>query len=666
MSMGRLGRAAAAALRRTGAPAGAATLGRLGASALDAARHPTIPWRTLGAFAFVILAMTALSIVPYWSARRLEPRRRRVDSVVEPARRLTTRVELEIALQMAGGRAFLLTRDPAFLVGARDALDMGRQAIASLEPLARQLGPDVVARLEVVERLGRRWYAANEGLLPGAVGPAGYLRRIPEQQRRSEELLRATAALEREIAFAGREYQRDIRASERRGVAIAVALVWLALLAALTVGWIFWRQRTLVVQAGSARAEAERRASNEEALRDAAAAMAGAVGTADVAQRIAQRTLEATSAGGVYIGSLEPDAAEVRVLAVAGEGVPAVEHRFPCAGSPAERALEGRRGAIVVTHRPAAPKRAGAAGAECTELIVPLADALGALGVLVLVYAGPRPALGREARARAGTFGELAALALRKGRLLEEAERRGRELERMAENRALLLRGFSHDLKNPLWAADGFLQLLELGVRGPISAAQQECVVCARRSLGAALKLVQDLIELGRAGAGRIEVDATPTDLAGCLRDVVADHRAGAETREIRVHIDIPGQLPTVPTDSARVRQIMDNLLSNAIKYTPPGGVVMVRAGLRPASDGGAGVWLAVDVADSGLGIRSEEQGLVFEEFTRFGPLAGVPGAGIGLAISQRVAGALGGRITLQSQEGAGSTFTLWLPVDAA
>ncbi|HET9983675.1 MAG TPA: HAMP domain-containing sensor histidine kinase [Longimicrobiales bacterium] len=648
------------------AAAGAAKFGRLGAAALHAARHPTIPWRMFGAFAFVILAMTVLSIAPYWSARRLEPRRRRVDSVVEPARRLTTRLELGIALQMAGGRAFLLTRDPAFLVGARDALDMGRQAIASLDPLARQLGPDVVARLEVVERLGRRWYAANEGLLPGAVAPAAYLRRIPEQQRRSEELLRATAALEREIAFAGREVQREIRASEGRDVAIAAALAWLALLAALTVGWIFWRQRTLVVEAGSARAEAERRASDEEALRDAAAATAGALGTADVAQRIAQRTLEATSAGGAYIGSLEPDAAEVRVIAVAGEAVPAVEHRFRYAGSPAERALEGRGRAIVVTHRPAAPERAAAADAEGTELIVPLADALGALGVLVLRYAGPRSAPGREARARAATFGELAALALRKGRLLEEAERRGRELERMAENRALLLRGFSHDLKNPLWAADGFLQLLELGVRGPISAAQQECVVCARRSLGAALKLVQDLIELGRAGTGRIEVEATPTDLAGCLRDVVADHRAGAETREIRVHVDIPGELPIVPTDSARVRQIMDNLLSNAIKYTPPGGVVTVRAGLRPPSDGGAGVWLAVDVADSGLGIRSEEQGLVFEEFARVGPLAGVPGAGIGLAISQRVAGALGGRITLQSQEGAGSTFTLWLPLGAA
>lgn len=666
MSLTRMGRAAAAALRGTATPSRAAALGHRVATALRALRQPTIPWRTAGAFAFVVVAMTALSIVPYWSARRMEPRRERVDTVVEPARRLTTRIELAVALQMAGSRGFALTRDPTFLVGAREALDMGRAAITALDPLARQLGPDVAIRLDSVERLGRRWYAANEDLVPGSVTAAAYLRRIPEQRRHSDELLRATAALQREIAYAGRTYQRQIRASERRGVAIAVGLVWVAVLAAVTLARIFWRQRTLVVQAGSARAEAERRASDEGALHAAAAALAGAQSTADVLRQIAEYALEATKAGGAYIAGIDPDGAVLRVLAAAGEGVPPPEHCLPYAGSPAERALRGRRGAAVVAVRHAPPDPATGESAKPAGLLVALADALGALGVLVLLYPGPRPALGRDTRARAATFGELAALALRRGRLLEEAEQRTRELERMAESRALLLRGFSHDLKNPLWAADGFLQLLELGVRGPISAEQQECVLCARRSLSAALKLVQDLIELGRAGTGRIEVEPAPTDVARCLRDIVADHSAAAETRGIRVHADIPGELPTVPTDSTRVRQIMDNLLSNAIKYTPRGGRITVRAGLRPPADGRAGIWLAVDVADSGLGIRSDEQRRVFDEFTRLGHLAGVPGAGIGLAISQRVAGALGGHITLESQEGAGSTFTLWLPVDAA
>jgi signal transduction histidine kinase len=237
------------------------------------------------------------------------------------------------------------------------------------------------------------------------------------------------------------------------------------------------------------------------------------------------------------------------------------------------------------------------------------------------------------------------------------------ELHRASEYRALLLRGFSHDLKNALGATDGFLELLELGYRGPLAPQQQEAVVCGRRSLRAALGLLQDMFDMVRT-AGGLEVNREPTDMRVCLRNVVEENRAGAETRQILMDAQIPAQLPAIDTDAGRVRQIVENLLINALKYTPAGGAVSVRADIRCDDAVSPRTWLIVDVEDNGPGIAPRDQVRAFQEFARFGGDE-IPGAGIGLAISQRVATALGGRITLQSEPGFGSTFTLWLPVPA-
>ena len=125
--------------------------------------------------------------------------------------------------------------------------------------------------------------------------------------------------------------------------------------------------------------------------------------------------------------------------------------------------------------------------------------------------------------------------------------------------------------------------------------------------------------------------------------------------------LDLPDTVPPVVSDPARVRQVLANLLSNAIKYTPAGGRVTVRARTRTDGAPAPGEWIAAEVVDTGRGIPPEQQRQLFQEFTRFDS-ASAEGAGIGLAISQRIAEALGGRITVESQVGAGSTFTLWLP----
>jgi signal transduction histidine kinase len=225
------------------------------------------------------------------------------------------------------------------------------------------------------------------------------------------------------------------------------------------------------------------------------------------------------------------------------------------------------------------------------------------------------------------------------------------------------MRGFTHDVKNPLGAADGFLALMEDGIQGELTAQQRESVGRSRRSIRVALDLIDHLLELARAETGQLELECVRMDVRATVREVVDDVRAQAEMNELTLTCELPAELPTIESDPARVRQIIGNLLSNAVKFTPDGGRVTIRVGARAntaARD--AGEWVAIDVLDTGPGIAPEQQAMVFQEFTRFSPSA-AHGTGIGLAISQRIAQALGGAISVKSEVGKGSTFTLWLPV---
>jgi PAS domain S-box-containing protein len=242
-----------------------------------------------------------------------------------------------------------------------------------------------------------------------------------------------------------------------------------------------------------------------------------------------------------------------------------------------------------------------------------------------------------------------------------EADARREELQRLTESRARLVRGFSHDVKNPLGAADGFLQLLEDGVMGGVTEKQKESLARARSSLHQALGLIGDLVDLARAEAGQLEIHRAPADVGALARELAESHRAQAGARGLELSSDVPPDLPSVVTDAARVRQVLGNLLSNAVKYTERGGTV-VRASVR--EDGPRpGRWIAVAVEDTGPGIPEEKRELLFHEFIRLQP-QGSDGAGIGLAISRRIARLLGGEITLGGEVGKGSVFTLWLPLE--
>lgn len=241
------------------------------------------------------------------------------------------------------------------------------------------------------------------------------------------------------------------------------------------------------------------------------------------------------------------------------------------------------------------------------------------------------------------------------------AERRREELEKVTESRARLMRGFTHDVKNPLGAADGFLALLEDDIFGPLAAPQRDGIGRARRGIGQALALIGRTLELARAESGEVDLRSEQMDARDIVRDVVDEHHAQAEAKHVAMAAQLPRDPLMVLSDPLRVRQIIGNLISNAVKYTKSGGCVDVIASAQRDGDAPApGDWVVITVADTGPGIAPENIPTVFDEFVRFDPETA--GSGVGLAISQHVARALGGAITVRSTLGVGSRFSLWLP----
>lgn len=244
-----------------------------------------------------------------------------------------------------------------------------------------------------------------------------------------------------------------------------------------------------------------------------------------------------------------------------------------------------------------------------------------------------------------------------------EAEQRRVDLERVTESRTRLVRGFTHDVKNPLGAADGFLALLEDGAYGELTTEQRVSLAKSRRSIHEALDLTRKLVELAQAEAGRLDIQHVSLDPHATAREVAEAFRPLATSSGLTMEIELSGDVPLIESDPPRVRQVLANLVSNAIKHTPAGGTVTIRVGTRHQPRGEMpGHWIVTEVRDTGNGIPREKQRLLFLEFSRLDPSAS-HGAGLGLAISQRIANALGGRIRVESDAGVGSTFSLWLPM---
>jgi len=254
----------------------------------------------------------------------------------------------------------------------------------------------------------------------------------------------------------------------------------------------------------------------------------------------------------------------------------------------------------------------------------------------------------------------VAYLARRTLLLSHEASQRRIDAETAMASKSALMRGVTHDLKNPLGAALGYADLLSGGVLGPVPESQIQVVWRLRHLLSATLETVNDLVELSRAGESGLRIDRNETDVVAIAREVTDDYRAMADSAGLTLQLDASTAIGKVETDPVRVRQVLGNLLSNAVKYTPRGGCVQVKAAV--VADDGIGRAVALSIADDGPGIPKEHRDRVFDEFFRVPTTSGADGAGVGLAIARRVSRMLGGELRLSETPGGGATFTLLLP----
>ncbi|MDQ6716857.1 MAG: HAMP domain-containing histidine kinase [Gemmatimonadota bacterium] len=249
-----------------------------------------------------------------------------------------------------------------------------------------------------------------------------------------------------------------------------------------------------------------------------------------------------------------------------------------------------------------------------------------------------------------------------------ELERLSAELLRVNRMKSEFLANVSHELRTPLNAIVGFVDLLREGVYGDLGTRQVKPVERIEASANHLRHLVDQILDLAKMAAGRLEIHREALDLRPLLLDVVSEIEALAGEKGLTLSISVEATVTRIRTDPLHLRQILVNLVGNAIKYTPSGSVT-VRMFDAPEERGGdSRMWTCIEVADTGIGIQPSDLERVFEEFEQVGagPRADSArrGTGLGLAISRRLALALDGKITLQSAPGAGSQFVLWLPVE--
>jgi signal transduction histidine kinase len=291
-----------------------------------------------------------------------------------------------------------------------------------------------------------------------------------------------------------------------------------------------------------------------------------------------------------------------------------------------------------------------------TTLVVPLVRENTVVGTLAARRADVQPFSDKQIELLK-TFADQAVIAIENVRLFHELEAANRELEAASQHKSEFLANMSHELRTPLNAIIGFSEVLTERMFGEVNEKQDEYLKDINASGTHLLSLINDILDLSKIEAGRMELDVTEFDLPTALDSALTLVRERAGRRGIALHVNVDDRLGQIQADERKIRQVVLNLLSNAIKFTPEGGRIEV---LAVPKDG----MVEVSVSDTGVGIAPEDQEAVFEEFRQVGTAEKkVEGTGLGLTLCRKFVELHGGRIWVKSQVGTGSTFTFTIPV---
>jgi signal transduction histidine kinase len=255
------------------------------------------------------------------------------------------------------------------------------------------------------------------------------------------------------------------------------------------------------------------------------------------------------------------------------------------------------------------------------------------------------------------TFADQAVIAIENVRLFKEIQQKSQQLEIASRHKSEFLANMSHELRTPLNAIIGFSEVLLEKIFGPLNPKQEEYLADVLSSGRHLLTLINDILDLSKIEAGRMDLERGTFSLRTALENGVTMVRERASRHEIQLGLDVGDELEEISGDERKVKQVIYNLLSNAVKFTPDGGRVDVSAAREDGH-------VRVIVRDTGIGIAPNDQERIFEEFSQVGrdPERSREGTGLGLTLSKRFVELHGGRITVESAPGKGSAFTFTLP----
>jgi signal transduction histidine kinase len=291
-------------------------------------------------------------------------------------------------------------------------------------------------------------------------------------------------------------------------------------------------------------------------------------------------------------------------------------------------------------------------------LFVPLIRAERAFGVLILQRKRPEP-YDAATVSLLTTFASQSTLAIQNARLFREIEEKGEQLAIASQHKSQFLANMSHELRTPLNAVLGYTELIQDGVYGAmpekVTAVLDRVQANGRHLLG----LINDVLDLSKIEAGQLQLGIGEYSMRDVVHTVVAATEPLAASKKLPIRVDLAERLPSARGDERRISQVLLNLLGNAIKFTEE-GEIRIAAAVNADH-------FVVSVSDTGPGIPVPEQEKIFEEFHQVDSsntkVKG--GTGLGLAISRRIIELHGGQITVDSDLGRGSTFTIKLPVEA-
>jgi GAF domain-containing protein len=293
-----------------------------------------------------------------------------------------------------------------------------------------------------------------------------------------------------------------------------------------------------------------------------------------------------------------------------------------------------------------------------TTLAVPMLKGDDLVGTITIYRLELKPFTDKQI-ALVETFADQAAIAIENVRLFDEIQDKNRQLAEASQNKSQFLSSMSHELRTPLNAIIG---LTEMMVTNAARFGTEKALEPLRRVNAAGthlLSLINEILDLSKIEAGKLELNPEPVNLAKLIDEVIGTAGQLAEKNKNRLIIEAQENLGGVTADPMRLKQILLNLLSNACKFTKEGEVALR---VRKVADGRE--WVELAVADNGIGMTIEQQAKLFQDFTQADSLTArrYGGTGLGLAISRKLARMMGGDVTVTSEPGKGSVFTVRLP----